>query len=211
VWGIVLKLIRLNKISIKWRLFIYLSMFVAATLHLLWLFQVVFLQSFYRSIKINEIISTSVSIEKNIDNSNLQSLITQIAQSSDASIIISDLNGNTLYSANINAGNVMNGLSPDNLRTPPTMITGYLVIVRQITNDSKVKIEVIDTGEGISEDKLPLIWDRYYKASKTHKRAAIGIGLGLSIVKTILEQHHAEYGVQSTIGQGSIFWFELEI
>lgn len=86
-----------------------------------------------------------------------------------------------------------------------------LVIVRQSCSDNKVIIEVIDTGEGISQDKLPLIWDRYYKVSKEHKRAAIGTGLGLSIVKTILDQHHAKYGVKSTVGQGSIFWFELDI
>lgn len=84
-----------------------------------------------------------------------------------------------------------------------------IVIVQQSYSDSKVIIEVIDTGEGISEDKLPLIWDRYYKADKEHKRAAIGTGLGLSIVKAILDQHNARYGVKSTVGQGSIFWFEL--
>ncbi|WP_311196455.1 ATP-binding protein [Clostridium gelidum] len=55
------------------------------------------------------------------------------------------------------------------------------------------------------------MWNRYYKVSKEHKRAAIGTGLGLSIVKTILGQHHANYGVKSTVGQGSIFWFELDI
>jgi len=86
-----------------------------------------------------------------------------------------------------------------------------LVIVRQSCSDNKVIIEVIDTGEGISQDKLPLIWDRYYKVSKEHKRAAIGTGLGLSIVKTILDQHHGKYGVKSTVGHGSIFWFELDI
>ena len=84
-----------------------------------------------------------------------------------------------------------------------------LVIVQQRCSDNKVIIEVIDTGEGISEEKLPYIWDRYYKISKEHKRAAIGTGLGLSIVKTILDQHDANYGVKSTVGQGSIFWFEI--
>lgn len=85
-----------------------------------------------------------------------------------------------------------------------------LVIVQQRYFDSKVIIEVIDTGEGIPKEKLPFIWDRYYKVSKAHKRAAIGTGLGLSIVKTVLEQHNAKFGVKSTVGQGSIFWFELD-
>lgn len=85
------------------------------------------------------------------------------------------------------------------------------VAVRQSCSGGRVLIEVKDTGEGIPEDKLPLIWDRYYKIDKEHKRAAIGTGLGLSIVKTILDQHHARYGVKSTLGQGSIFWFELAV
>lgn len=85
------------------------------------------------------------------------------------------------------------------------------VLVRQSRSEDKVLIEVIDTGEGIPQDKLPLIWDRYYKVDKAHKRAEIGTGLGLSIVKAILDQHHARYGVKSDIGLGSTFWFELEV
>lgn len=81
--------------------------------------------------------------------------------------------------------------------------------VRQISSEDRVRIEVIDTGEGIEESQLPYIWERYYKVDKTHKRAAIGTGLGLSIVKNILEAHDARYGVISHVGEGSTFWFEL--
>ena len=84
------------------------------------------------------------------------------------------------------------------------------VTVCQSVSGNKVKIEVIDSGEGIAAEQLPYIWDRYYKVDKKHKRAAVGTGLGLSIVKTILDMHHAGYSVISTIGQGSIFWFELD-
>lgn len=84
------------------------------------------------------------------------------------------------------------------------------VAVKQKIVDNKVRIEVIDTGEGISEENLPYIWDRYYKVDKTHKRASIGTGLGLSIVRNILEAHHAMYGVHSEIHKGSTFWFEME-
>ena len=68
-----------------------------------------------------------------------------------------------------------------------------------------------DTGEGIAEEKLPNIWERYYKTDKTHKRSVVGTGLGLSIVKTILLRHGAKFGVKSQIGKGSTFWFELKI
>lgn len=83
------------------------------------------------------------------------------------------------------------------------------VVVRQSVTDEKVKIEVIDTGEGIAKENIPYIWDRYYKVDKTHKRATIGTGLGLSIVRSILESHGASYGVESESGKGSIFWFEM--
>ena len=77
---------------------------------------------------------------------------------------------------------------------------------------NRVRIEVIDTGEGIEQSKLNDIWERYYKVDKNHKRAAIGTGLGLNIVKTILYMHQgATYGVKSQVGHGSTFWFELNI
>jgi len=87
-----------------------------------------------------------------------------------------------------------------------------LVIVNQkVLDDGKrVKLEVIDNGVGISAEKLPLIWDRYYKADNTHKRASVGSGLGLSIVKKVLELHGSEYGVESELGKGSCFWFILD-
>lgn len=83
------------------------------------------------------------------------------------------------------------------------------VIVRQIVHGNVVHIEVEDHGNGIAKDELDNIWDRYYKVDKNHKRAIQGTGLGLSIVQNILELHGARYGVNSTIGKGSIFWFEL--
>lgn len=88
---------------------------------------------------------------------------------------------------------------------------GKKVVVHQTVNENKVRVAVIDTGEGIPQDKLGDIWDRYYKVDKEHKRAQIGTGLGLSIVKTVLDMHGGTYGVQSEQGKGSTFWFELDI
>ncbi len=83
------------------------------------------------------------------------------------------------------------------------------VIVRQIVKGDRVRLEVEDHGEGIDADEVNNIWDRYYKVDKTHKRAVQGTGLGLSIVHSILLLHHAEFGVESEKGKGSIFWFEI--
>lgn len=85
------------------------------------------------------------------------------------------------------------------------------VLVAQTVTDNTVRISVTDTGDGIEKDQIPLIWDRYYKVDRVHKMAAVGTGLGLSIVKEILELHGAQFGVTSTVGYGSTFWFELPV
>ncbi len=79
-----------------------------------------------------------------------------------------------------------------------------------------VKISITDHGAGISEENLELIWERYYKLDKNKTRPYAGSGLGLSIVKGIIELHNKDanekcYGVESTLGSGSTFWFKLKI
>ncbi len=85
------------------------------------------------------------------------------------------------------------------------------VIVRQECNDDMVKVSVQDFGPGIAKEDLPLVWERYYKVDKEHRRSSNGSGLGLAIVRKILELHHAQYGVDSTLGRGSTFWFCLKV
>ena len=85
------------------------------------------------------------------------------------------------------------------------------VIVRQTIEEGWVKIEVIDSGDGIPSEKLPYIWDRYYKVDKAHRRSVVGTGLGLSIVKGALDLHQALYGVDSDPQTGSLFWFKLPL
>jgi signal transduction histidine kinase len=86
------------------------------------------------------------------------------------------------------------------------------IVVRQIVGHGRVTIRVEDNGAGIPADMLPNIWNRYYKADEPHKRPKTGSGLGLSIVKSILDQHPGvEYGVESTVGVGSAFWFSVPV
>ncbi len=77
-------------------------------------------------------------------------------------------------------------------------------------NQKRVKVEVVDDGVGISEENLKHIWDRYYRASESFTRNVQGSGLGLSIVKNILIKHSSDFGVESEVGKGSNFWFDLE-
>ncbi|MBQ3376159.1 MAG: HAMP domain-containing histidine kinase [Erysipelotrichaceae bacterium] len=82
------------------------------------------------------------------------------------------------------------------------------VIVSCHRKNDVVRFDVIDHGTGIKKEDLPLVWNRYYRINKTRDT---GSGLGLSIVKTILELHNAAYGVDSEVGKGSDFWFELPL
>ena len=85
------------------------------------------------------------------------------------------------------------------------------ISITQTQMENRVRISVQDSGKGIPPEELPLIWHRYYRTKETHKRAVIGSGLGLSIVRSILEQHQVPFGVDSQKETGSVFWFELPL
>ena len=84
------------------------------------------------------------------------------------------------------------------------------IVVRIRDSEDTVRFEVSDNGQGISEEALPYIWDRYYKVDKNFNRSVNSTGLGLAIAKAILEAHKARYGVESKLNEGSTFWFELD-
>lgn len=74
-----------------------------------------------------------------------------------------------------------------------------------IDQGNYVRVQISDTGCGISKEDLQNIWNRYYKPEKKE----MGTGLGLSIVQAILQEHKVNFGVISTINVGSTFWFNL--
>lgn len=82
------------------------------------------------------------------------------------------------------------------------------IIIRQTNLGNDVRIDIIDNGIGIAPENLSNIFDRYYRGEKV-KRDKMGTGLGLSIVKEIFKSHGFKYGVSSTLGEGSDFWFEI--
>lgn len=81
--------------------------------------------------------------------------------------------------------------------------------VYQLKGTDTVRIEVQDEGEGIPEEEIPYIWDRYQKSSRTFRRNMTNTGLGLSIVKAIADTYGAKVGVISVIDKGSTFYFEM--
>lgn len=85
------------------------------------------------------------------------------------------------------------------------------VCIRLKRSSKKVSLHVIDEGVGIPKDELSHVWERYYRTSANHEREIEGNGIGLSIVRSILALHNANYGVDSEEGRGSDFWFEMPI
>ncbi|MBQ1477076.1 MAG: HAMP domain-containing histidine kinase [Erysipelotrichaceae bacterium] len=83
------------------------------------------------------------------------------------------------------------------------------IILGEEEHEGKRRIYVYDNGAGIPSDKKDLIWDRYYKVDKEHKRSHIGSGIGLSLAKSLLELHGFDYGVDSKEGEYSKFWFDM--
>ena len=82
--------------------------------------------------------------------------------------------------------------------------------VRFYDMDEQVLVEVADDGIGMSEEHLPRIFERFYRVDKSRSRNAGGSGLGLSIVKHIIEAHGQSISVRSTPGKGSTFAFTMQ-
>ena len=81
--------------------------------------------------------------------------------------------------------------------------------IRVIPGEKSVRITVFNSGKPIPEEDLSKLWDKFYKVDKAHTRAYGGNGIGLSIVKAIMESFHQAYGVRN-FDNGVEFWFELD-
>lgn len=86
---------------------------------------------------------------------------------------------------------------------------GGTITISCFENEDKVVISVADTGEGISAEDFPRIFERFYKADQA--RSGGGTGLGLAIAKHLIEAHGGEIWAESTEGRGSTFNFSLPI
>jgi len=113
----------------------------------------------------------------------------------------------TLYFDPDRIEQVLTNLIDNAIRHTPQ---GGLVRLKVSLIDKAVKIEVIDSGSGISEEDLPFVFERFYKADKARTRGKTGgTGLGLAIAKNIVEAHRGQISAKSKPGQGTTFSFVL--
>jgi signal transduction histidine kinase len=103
---------------------------------------------------------------------------------------------------------VLRVLLSNALRHTPT--SGTITSTAVVLAD-QVEVSVRDTGEGIASSELPFVFDRFWRGDKSRGRETGGSGLGLAIAKQLIEAQGGLIGVESTIGQGSRFWFRLPI
>jgi signal transduction histidine kinase len=104
-------------------------------------------------------------------------------------------------------GRVLANLVSNALRYTPS---GGTVEVSVAVTTGGVQVQVCDTGEGITSEDLPHIFEQFYRGEKSRSRATGGAGLGLAIAKGIIEAHGGGHiGVESTPGEGTRFFFTL--
>lgn len=83
------------------------------------------------------------------------------------------------------------------------------ISLKYSAEDNRIKFAVRDTGKGIDEEEREHIWERYYRSKDSHTRPVKGTGLGLNIVKIILDAHSFNFGVISEEGKGSTFYVDF--
>lgn len=88
--------------------------------------------------------------------------------------------------------------------------SGKNIKIATSVNDGLATINIIDSGKGISKEDIGRIWDKFYTENKS-RSGNVGMGLGLSIVKRLLAEHGRDIMVESEVGVGTKFSFQLDV
>ncbi len=103
---------------------------------------------------------------------------------------------------------VLGNLVGNALRYTPS---GGQIVLSAVARPGGVEVTVQDTGAGIALDKLPYIFNRFYRVDEGHVQGDGQTGLGLAIVKSIIEAHHGAIRAESTVGQGTVMRIDLPL
>lgn len=107
---------------------------------------------------------------------------------------------------------VLHNILTNTLRYTP--VQGIIKIMTSIVTETErswVKITIADNGSGISTEDLPHVFDHFYRADKSRNRKSGGSGIGLAIVRQLVEIHGGRVEVESVLGKGSCFLVSLPI
>jgi signal transduction histidine kinase len=89
--------------------------------------------------------------------------------------------------------------------------SGGTVTMRAVAADGRVRFAVEDTGAGIPAERISELFEPFHQLDGSTTRKRGGTGLGLALVKRIIEAHNSTVQVQSEVERGSLFWFELPV
>jgi signal transduction histidine kinase len=147
----------------------------------------------------------------NIERFNLKELIDSIIRSNyikikqkDIKLILNNIEDAYVWYDQIHIEEVFSNFFVNALNHSTGSIS-----VDMLKKDKILKITIFNTGDNIPETDIERIWDKFYKVDKARTREYGGNGIGLSIVKAVLDNYGMKYGVNNT-NDGVIFWFELE-
>ena len=87
--------------------------------------------------------------------------------------------------------------------------SGGIVTVSAKVQDSRAEVTVADSGEGLSPEAIPHVFERFYRVDPSRTRSTGGVGLGLTIAKQVVEAHGGSIHAASAPDQGSRFIFDL--
>lgn len=89
-----------------------------------------------------------------------------------------------------------------------TPASGFISLATRVVPEG-IQVDVLDSGEGISADDLPHVFDQFFRGDRSRSRETGGAGLGLAIARRIIEAHHGRIWVESQVGRGTCFSFVL--
>ena len=92
--------------------------------------------------------------------------------------------------------------------TPPG---GTIMLAASRVGEGFVRMDISDSGSGIAPHDLPHVFEHFYKVDPARERSRSGSGIGLAIVKQLIEAHGGSVAVQSELGKGSVFSFTLPV
>jgi len=153
-------------------------------------------------------------LKLNRQSEDITQLIQQAVKAVQTKVLAKGLEINVDITANLSSVNidyqrisqVLRNLLENAIKHTPN---GGKITVSAVQQESFIRVNVEDDGEGIPAEDLPNMFERFYRVDKSRTRHAGGSGLGLTIAKRLVESHGGTISVQSELGKGSCFSFKL--